>query len=132
VRVAQIEAAQQHFAVAMVQNLYHLIDRRAEPELAHCERLGIPFIAYYPLATGALAAADSIVARVAARLGITPAQAALAWLLRRSKSIVVIPGTSNPDHVRENVGAAQVQLSDADFAEIERIGKRANMLRAPR
>ncbi len=132
VRVPQIEAAQRHFAVATVQNLYHLIDRRAEPELEHCERVGIPFIAYYPLATGALAAADSVVARVATRLGITPAQAALAWLLRRSKSIVVIPGTSNPDHVRENVGAAEVQLTDEDFAEIERIGKRANMLRAPR
>ena len=132
VSVPQIEDARKHFTVASVQNLYHVIDRRSEPVLEHCEQLGIPFIAYYPLATGALAAADSILAPAAAKLGITPGQAALAWLLKRSPWIVAIPGTQNPAHLRENVAAASVQLSDEQFAELERIGKRANLLRTPR
>ncbi len=128
----QIEAAQKFFPVATVQNLYHVIDRRSEPVLTYCEQHGIPFIAYYPLATGALAFTDSILATVAAKIGITPAQASLAWLLKRSPSIVVIPGTQNPLHLLENVAAANVQLTDEQFAEIERIGKRANMMRAPK
>jgi aryl-alcohol dehydrogenase-like predicted oxidoreductase len=132
VTVEQLEAATKHFKVATVQNRYHLIERTQEPVLERCERDGIPFIAYFPLATGALGRPDSILARVATRIGITPAQAALAWLLRRSKTLVVIPGTSNPDHARENVGAGSVVLTDEQFAEIERIGKKADMLRAPR
>ena len=131
VRGEQIEAARKHFVVATVQNLYHVIERKSEAVLELCERSGIVFIAYFPLATGALAVEDSILTRTAAKIGITPAQAALAWLLRRSRSIVVIPGTSNPEHVRENVGAAHVQLTDEQFAEIERVGRRAALLRAP-
>ena len=130
--VAQIDAARDHFVVASVQNRYHLIDRNHEGVLEHCQHLGIPFIAYFPLATGALAAEDSILARTATSIGITPGQAALAWLLRRSSSIVAIPGSANPEHVRENVGAAPVRLTDAQFAEIERLGKRANLMRTPR
>ncbi len=130
VSVEQIEAAGKHFAVASVQNAYHVIQRKHEPVLEHCERVGIPFIAYFPLATGALAAPDSVLARVASRLGITPAQAAIAWLLKRSPSLVVIPGTCNPEHLRENVAAASVQLSDEDYAEIERTGRKAAMMRA--
>lgn len=129
VTLDDIEAAGKHFTVATVQNPYHVIDRTNEPVLEHCEKAGIPFIAYYPLATGALAAADSILTRVAQTIGITPAQAAIAWLLRRSKSIIVIPGTHRPDHVRENVGAAEVALSDEHYDEIEKVGKKAAMLR---
>jgi aryl-alcohol dehydrogenase-like predicted oxidoreductase len=115
-----------------VQNPYHVIDRSSEPVLERCEKDGIPFIAYYPLATGALAAPDSILVRVAQSIGITQSQAALAWLLRRSKSIIAIPGTHSPEHVRENVGAASVVLDDEQYAEIERVGKKAAMLRAPK
>lgn len=128
----QIEAARKHFTVAAVQNLYHVIDRRSEPVVDHCEQNGIPFIAYFPLATGALAAHDSILQHVAAKIGITPGQAALAWLLKRSPSIAVIPGTQNPEHLRENVAAASVELSDEHYAEIERIGRKADQLRAQR
>ena len=126
----QVEAARKHFTVAAVQNLYHVIDRRSEPVVEYCEQNGIPFIAFFPLATGALAAHDSILQRVAARIGATPAQAALAWLLKRSPSIAVIPGTQNPAHLRENVGAASIDLSDEHYAEIERIGRKAGQLRA--
>jgi aryl-alcohol dehydrogenase-like predicted oxidoreductase len=129
VTIDDIEAARRHFAVASVQNRYHLIERRNEPVLRYCEQANIPFIAYFPLATGALAASDSILVRVAARLGITPAQAALAWLLRQSPLLVAIPGTCNPAHVRENVAAASLTLSDEDLAEIDRIGRKAALLR---
>ncbi len=132
VTVDDIDAASTHFKVATVQNSYHVILRESEPVLERCERDGIAFIAYYPLATGALAASDSVLARVAERMGITPAQVALAWLLKRSKSIVAIPGTHSPEHARENVAAASIQLDDEQYAEIEKIGKRAAMMRAPR
>lgn len=128
----QIEAARKHFTVAAVQNLYHVIDRRSEPVVEYCEQHGIPFIAYFPLATGALAQRDSILQHVATKLGITPGQAALAWLLKRSPSIVVIPGTQNPEHLRENVAAGSIELSDEQYAEIERIGRKADQLRAQR
>jgi len=132
VSVEQIEAAGKHFRVATVQNGYHLIERKSEPVLEYCERAGIPFIAYFPLATGALAAADSILGPVARKLGITPAQTALAWLLQRSPVLVAIPGTSRADHLRENVAAATIRLTSEEAAEIERVGRKAAMLRAPR
>jgi aryl-alcohol dehydrogenase-like predicted oxidoreductase len=132
VSIEQIETAGAYFKVACVQNGYHLIERKNEAVLRYCEKAEIPFIAYFPLATGALARADSILSGVSARLGITPAQAALAWLLRQSPFLVAIPGTCNPEHVRENVGAASVVLADEDAAEIERIGRKAALLRAPR
>lgn len=132
VQVDQIDTAAKHFVVASVQNRYHVIDRTSDPVLARCEQLGIPFITYFPLATGALAQTDSILARIAADIGITPGQAALAWLLRRSPVIVAIPGTANPAHVRENVAAADVRLTDEQFAAIGRIGEKAAMLRAPK
>ena len=75
----------------------------------------IPLIAYFPLAPGALATPDSIIARVVSRLGMTPAQAAIAWLLKHSPSLVAIPGTCSPEHLRENVVAASLQLSDEDL-----------------
>lgn len=129
VDVDKLELARQHFTVASVQCLYHVIDRTNEPVLRRCEALGIPFIAYYPLATGALAARDSILARVAAKHGMTPGQAALAWLLHRSELIVAIPGTQNPDHLRENVRAADIELSPEQLDEIGRVGERADKLR---
>jgi aryl-alcohol dehydrogenase-like predicted oxidoreductase len=130
--VEQIIAAGKHFTVASVQNAYHLIERRHEPVVEHCERAGIPFVAYFPLATGALAASDSIIARVATRIGATPAQTALAWLLKRSPLLVAIPGTTNPAHARENIGAAALALDDATYSELERIGRKAALLRAPK
>jgi aryl-alcohol dehydrogenase-like predicted oxidoreductase len=131
VSIEQIEVASKYFRVATVQHRYHVIDRRQDAVLERCERDAIPFIAYFPLATGALAAPDSVLARVAAKIGITPGQTALAWLLRRSPVIVPIPGTLFPEQARENVAAASVELTDAQFEEIDRIGKRAAMLRAP-
>jgi pyridoxine 4-dehydrogenase len=125
-----IDVAATYFTVASVQNRFHVIDRTFEPVLVRCEQLGIPFIAYFPLATGALAASDSILGRVAKDIGITPGQAALAWLLKRSPSIVAIPGTQNPAHLRENVAARDIALTDEQFAAIGRVGEKAAKLRA--
>ncbi|HSN29627.1 MAG TPA: aldo/keto reductase [Kofleriaceae bacterium] len=132
VSIEQIEAARAHFPVATVQNAYHVIERRSDPVIDYCEREGIAFIAYFPLATGALAAADSILAPVAARLGMSPAQAAIAWLLARSRALVAIPGTSRVEHLRENVAAAELRLSPEQLAAIEKVGRKAALLRAPK
>ncbi len=132
VTVDQIDAARRYFTVACVQNGYHVVQRKSEPVLEKCEREGIPFIAYFPLGTGTLAAADSVLARVAAKIGITPGQVALAWLLKRSRSLVAIPGTANVAHLRENVAAASIELTDEQYAEIERVGRKASLLRAPK
>ncbi len=129
VTVDQIEAAGKHFTVASVQNGYHVVQRKSEPVLEYCERAGIPFIAYFPLGTGTLAAADSVLARTADKLGITPGQAAIAWLLKRSPLLVTIPGTSRPDHLRENMAAGDVVLTDEQFDEIARVGKKAALMR---
>ena len=131
VSVQEIELARKHFTVASVQNRYHVIDRRHEPVLEYCEREKIPFITYFPLATGALASGESILTAIAAKIGITPGQAALAWLLKRSPWIIAIPGTTNPEHARENVAAAAIELSDEQYAAIERIGQKAALLRGP-
>ncbi|SDH18859.1 Predicted oxidoreductase [Lentzea fradiae] len=97
--------AQELTPIAAVQNRFNLLDRSGVQVLADCEAQDITFIPYFPLASGQLAAYDELTGP-ARRLGATPAQVALAWLLRRSPAIVVIPGTSNPDHLRANVSAA--------------------------
>lgn len=132
VSIEQIEEAGRYFTVASVQSGYHLIERKNEPVLEYCERKGIPFISYFPLATGALAAPDSILAGIATELGATPAQVAIAWQLHRSPSLVVIPGTANPAHVRENMAAANLRLDAEQMARIARIGQKAALLRAPK
>lgn len=129
VSAEQIDIARKYVTVASVQDRFHIIDRGYEPVLEHCERLGIPFISYFPLAMGGLARDDSMIKSVADRIGCTPGQAALAWLLKRSKWIVVIPGTTSPAHARENVAAAAVRMTDEQFAEIDRIGRKAWKMR---
>ena len=84
-----------------------------------CHRDGLAFIPWYPLARGALAQEESPLARIAARRGVTPAQIALAWLLRRSPVMLPIPGTSSPDHLEENVAAAEIELADDELAALD-------------
>ena len=102
--------AQSMTPIAAVQNRFNLLDRSGVQVLADCEAQGIMFVPYFPLAAGRLTSHDELT-RPAERLGVTPAQVALAWLLRRSPAIVVIPGTSNPDHLRANVAAAEIAES---------------------
>ncbi len=120
VSVADIERARRTVPVASVQNRYSLNDRGHEAVLDYCEREGIAFLPWFPLATGALARSRGALAGVAQRLRATPAQVALAWLLRRSPVMLPIPGTSNVEHLDENTAAARLELSDADFRELAR------------
>lgn len=111
--------AQRMTPIAAVQNRFNLLDRSGVQVLADCEAQDIMFVPYFPLASGGLRDHDEL-AGTAQRLGATPAQIALAWLLRRSPAIVVIPGTANPDHLRANVAAAEVaeNLTDAEVARL--------------
>jgi pyridoxine 4-dehydrogenase len=87
--------------------------------LARCEEKGIAFLPYFPLATGTLATSGSAtVELVAKRLGVSPAQLSIAWLLARSPVMLPIPGTSKVSHLEENVGAVHVALDDATLAEL--------------
>jgi aryl-alcohol dehydrogenase-like predicted oxidoreductase len=125
VSVADIEAAQKHFPVVTVQNEYNLVNRKSEAVLDYCQTHGIGFIPWYPLAGGDLVRPGSALAVIAGRLGLSTSQVALAWVLQRSKVMLPIPGTSRPSHLVENVAAAGVRLSDADFAELDRQGRAA-------
>lgn len=118
VSVEEIEAARKVFPVSTVQNRYNLADRVDEAILDHCEKNGIGFIPWYPLAAGDLAKPGGPVARLAAEKGATPGQIALAWLLKRSPVMLPIPGTGSVAHLEENVAAAAVVLSDKEFAEL--------------
>ncbi|KIF66803.1 aldo/keto reductase [Streptomyces sp. AcH 505] len=105
--------------IAAVQNRFNLLDRSGVQVLADCEAHGIMFVPYFPLASGRLADYDELTGP-AKRLGATPAQVALAWLLRRSPAMVVIPGTADPDHLRANTAAAEV-AADLTNAEVARL-----------
>jgi aryl-alcohol dehydrogenase-like predicted oxidoreductase len=123
VSVEEIQAASHAFKVATVQNRYNLVDRGSEDVLNHCEQHGIGFIPWYPLASGALTQGKTILTSVAARLGATPGQVALAWVLQRSPCMLPIPGTSSVAHLEENAGAASVELTDADFTALDSQGR---------
>jgi aryl-alcohol dehydrogenase-like predicted oxidoreductase len=122
VTVAEIEAASPYFKVATVQNRYNLIDRGSEAVLEHCEKHGIGFIPWFPLAAGALAKGDSALTDIAGRLKAEPSQVALAWVLKRSPVMLPIPGTGSHKHLKENVAAAELALSEADFATLDQQG----------
>lgn len=123
VSVADIQAAQKVFPVATVQNRYNLADREHEDVLDYCAAQGIGFIPWYPLAAGDLAKPGSPLTAIATARGATASQIALAWILKRSPVMLPIPGTSQVAHLEENVAAADIQLSDAEFAAIDRASK---------
>ncbi|HEX3756779.1 MAG TPA: aldo/keto reductase [Rhizomicrobium sp.] len=122
VSVAEIKAAQKIFPVATVQNHFNLADRSGEDVLDYCEAQGIGFIPWYPLAAGDLAASGGKLAKLAKAKNATPSQIALAWLLKRSEVMLPIPGTGNVAHLEENVAAAQIQLTDEEFANLGKAG----------
>jgi pyridoxine 4-dehydrogenase len=111
VSVEQLERARRVVTIAAVQNHYNLAEREHEDVVDHCAEHGIVFLPYFPLrADGGPAAAQ-----IAERHGATPAQVTLAWLLRRSPTTLPIPGTLSIEHVRENLAAARIELTDDEF-----------------
>jgi aryl-alcohol dehydrogenase-like predicted oxidoreductase len=119
VSVEEIKAAGEFFEVTTVQNLYNLTTRKHEDVLDHCGEEGIGFIPWFPLASGALAQPGGAVAEAAEAHDATPGQVALAWLLQRSASMLPIPGTSSVDHLEDNIGAADLELTREEVEQLD-------------
>jgi pyridoxine 4-dehydrogenase len=127
----QVEEARKIVPIVTIQNRYSVADRRHEQTLGWCEREGIGFLPWYPMAAGKLMNQNAptkqpvaplltdTLTRIAARQKITVAQLSLAWLLHRSPVLLPIPGTSKIQHLEENIAAASITLDPATWDEIE-------------
>jgi pyridoxine 4-dehydrogenase len=122
VTVAEIGEARLTAPIVSVQNRYNLVTRESEDVLDYCEREGLGFIPWFPIATGRLAGRDGPLSVLAKQVGATPAQVALAWLLRRSPVMLPIPGTTSVGHLEENIDAAGVELTNEQFAALSGLG----------
>ncbi len=125
VKPDEIDQARKVVEIVSVQNQYNLGDRRHEDVVQYCEEHKLGFIPWFPVAAGKLAREGGPLDSVAKRHGITVSQLSLAWLLHRSPVMLPIPGTSSVQHLEENVAAADVKLSDAEWAAIEKDAKTA-------
>jgi aryl-alcohol dehydrogenase-like predicted oxidoreductase len=123
VNPADIDRARQVVKIVSVQNLYNLGDRKHEDVLEYCEKEGLAFIPWYPVAAGKLARPGGKLDTIAKRHGATVAQLSIAWLLYRSPVMLPIPGTSSVAHLEENVKSAEIVLSDDELKEIEDVAK---------
>jgi pyridoxine 4-dehydrogenase len=111
--------------IACVQNLYSVIDRTAEPVLDRCREHGVAWVPFFPLgsafANRARVTDNPTVTAIAAEIGATPAQVGLAWLLANYDGTLLIPGTSDPAHLAENIAAGAVRLPPAAVAALDRL-----------
>ena len=118
VSVEEIEAARKIVPIVSVQNRYNLADRAASDVLDHCERAGIAFIPWFPLATGELAGEGSPVAELAAGKGVSPSPRALGGRLPRAPGGLPLPGPSAGAHLEDNVAAAGIELTDDEMTAL--------------
>ncbi|GAB7012508.1 aldo/keto reductase [Halolamina salina] len=118
VSVEQLETARDHVEIATVQNEYNLTNREHEDVLAACEDAGIGFIPYFPIGAGDLGEKAEVVDEIADAHDASRYQIALAWLLGRSDVTLPIPGTSSVEHLRENVAASGIDLSESELARL--------------
>jgi pyridoxine 4-dehydrogenase len=121
VDIDQLQEAQQTAEIVSVQNLYNLVNRKAEGLLDHCEQAGIAFIPWFPLATGKLAGSGGPLDEISREVGASASQLALAWLLRRSPVMLPIPGTSSVAHLEDNLEAARIELTDQQFDRLSKL-----------
>ncbi|HXB95550.1 MAG TPA: aldo/keto reductase, partial [Puia sp.] len=117
VSVADIKKAEEYVEVVSVQNKYSQDYRKWEPVLEYCEQTGKAFIPWNPLNAGNLSNMQKI-EHAATRLGVTPHQLALAWLLHHSPNNLLIPGTSSVRHLEENMDAEKIELNDELLEEL--------------
>jgi len=117
ITVRQLEQARKLVPIVSVQNRYNLGERSSDDVLQACERLGIAFLPWYPLGDGASLRSPKVKA-IAKKLGATPSQVVIAWLLKRSPVMLPIPGTGSLSHLEENMGAAAIRLGEADFTSL--------------
>ncbi|WP_440965767.1 aldo/keto reductase family oxidoreductase [Massilia sp. GER05] len=120
VTMKQVEDARRIVPIACVQNMYNLVHRNDDALVDALARDGIPYVPFFPLGGFSPLQSDALSA-VAAELGATPMQVAIAWLLQRSPNILLIPGTSSSAHLRENLKAADLVLSPDVLKKLERI-----------
>lgn len=118
VDIEHIERARAVTDIVSVQNEYNFDDRSCDPVIDYCESEGLGFIPWFPLNTGRIGDQETALDRVAKRHQATAKQIALAWLLARSPCVLPIPGTSKMDHLRDNVHAATLRLTDEDKADL--------------
>jgi pyridoxine 4-dehydrogenase len=121
----QLARAREIVPIVSVQNRYNLADRHSEGVLEACERDGIAFLPWFPLAFGELARGVGRLTDVAFAHGLTRAQVAIAWLLQRSPLMVPIPGTSSLEHLEENIASASVELTETEFGDLSRAARSA-------
>jgi len=119
VSVEEIERARKTFEIVSVQNEYNISNRKSEAVLEYCEREGLAFIPWFPVASGKLAKAGGKLDTLAKKHGATVAQLSLSWLLHRSPVMIPIAGTSSVTHLEENVQARDLQLSESEWQELE-------------
>ena len=125
VSVADVERARKIVNVVSVQNRYNISDRAHEDVVNYCEKENLGFIPWFPLAAGKLTETGGVLDTVAKKHNATKAQIGVAWLLHRSPVMLPIPGTSSVKHLEENVVAAELKLSDAEWASLEEAAKAA-------
>ncbi len=123
VKVDEIDQARKVVEIVSVQNKYNIGDREHEDVVDYCTKNNMAFIPWFPVAAGKLANPGGKLDEAAKRHGATASQLSLAWLLHRSPVMLPIPGTSSVRHLEENVAAAGVKLSDAEWMEIEEAAK---------
>jgi pyridoxine 4-dehydrogenase len=123
VKPQEIDRARKVIKIVSVQNQYNVSDRQHEDVLEYCEKHGLAFIPWFPVASGKLAQPGGALDEIAKRRGATVAQISLAWLLHRSPVMLPIPGTSSVKHLEENLKAADISLSDEEMKEIEAAAK---------
>jgi pyridoxine 4-dehydrogenase len=119
VKPAQIDQARKIIDIVSVQNRYNISDREYEDVVDYCDKHKLAFIPWFPVAAGKLTQPGGKLDAAAKRYGATTSQLSIAWLLHRSPMMLPIPGTSSVEHLEENIGAASVHLSDAEWKEIE-------------
>jgi len=117
-----IERARKIVPIISVQNRYSFADREWDYVVDYCEQNGIAFIPWFPLGAGKVA--GMLLERIAKAHNQTPKQVALAWLLKRSPVMLPIPGTSSTEHLEENVKAAELRLSDEEYAQLASVTER--------
>ncbi|MFF5290543.1 aldo/keto reductase family oxidoreductase [Paractinoplanes globisporus] len=122
-RPEQVAEAQSIAPIVCVQNMYNLVHRQDDELIDVLAARGIAYVPFFPLGGFSPLQSSSALSTVAARLGATSMAVALAWLLRRSPNILLIPGTSSTAHLRENIAGAGIALSDDDLAELDKIGR---------
>jgi aryl-alcohol dehydrogenase-like predicted oxidoreductase len=122
VDVPEIERAQAIVEIATVQNIFNLAVRRRADVMHWCEAHGVAFIPFWPLHIETVAETETL-KRVSEETGATPRQVALAWLLQRSSTTIVIPGTSSLAHLDENLGASALHLTDVQMEDLEKLGQ---------